>query len=88
MLLLIGQNVIEILEITMGGRNLNPYKSYANPYKRGLESCGMIRGFQILSLNLSRISFDPFIDKQNWQNTRFCPFDSVLAKKEVKCYPI
>ena len=48
-------NVIEILKLLWEAKK----SKHANPNKRGLESCGMMRGFQIWSQNLNRITFDP-----------------------------
>ena len=41
----------------------------ANPYKRGLDSFGVTRGFQMWSQNLNRITFDPlFVEKKTAEN--------------------
>ena len=60
-------NVIEILKLLREAKKQD-VQILTNG---GLESCGMMRGFQIWSQNLNLISFDPFLAK-NWQNTQFC----------------
>ena len=46
----------------------------ATHYKRGLESCGMMKGFQIWSQNLNRITFDPLLAKTKLSKTDNIPY--------------
>ena len=61
---------ISKFEIAMEGRKIKMCKSL----QMGLESCGIIIGFQIWSKNLYRITFDPLFGNQtveNWQDSLF-----------------
>ena len=64
----------------------------AIPYKWGLESCGMMEGFQIWSQNLNQIKFDALFGHkmvEKYRKKDFCQFFTVFFfKKVVKCYTI
>ena len=62
----------EILEITIGGQK----SKCAYPYKSWLECCEMVKGFQISSHDLTRITFNPPFGQKlsKWLTRDFCQF--------------